>query len=146
MQSFQFRLDRVLSWRSKQLRMEENRLAACLDAMRALEMRIAAFQAGRLAIERDVLQQRAIPAAEFMQLGRYRLHAQRQEIDFGEQRRAGEKAIREQRERVQKAQQRVMLLEKLRERRLAEYRYAFHKELEAVAAEAHLSRWSRERP
>ena len=145
MQAFQFRLDRVLSWRSKQMRMEESRLATCLDAMRVLETRVAAFHAERLAIERDLLQQRAIPAAEFIQLGRYRLHAQRQEIEFGEQRRAGEKAMSEQRERVRKAQQRVMLLEKLRERRLAEYRYAFHQELETVAAEAHLSRWSRER-
>jgi len=143
MQSFRFRLDRVLELRRKQSRMEENRLAACLEALHALERRIAQFQAERLVIERELLQRSAIPAAEFANLGRYRLRAQKQEIEFEEQRRRGELAVAEQRARVRKAQQRVMLLEKLRERRLAEYRYALDRELESVAAWAHLSRWSR---
>jgi hypothetical protein len=144
MRSFQFRLDRVLSWRGKQLKMEENRLAACLDALHTLERAIARFRAERLVVERDLLQLRSIPAAEFINLSRYRLRAQKQEIEFGEQRQRSEKAVGDQRALVQKAQQRVMLLEKLRDRRLVEYRYARDRELEEVAAEAHLSRWSRE--
>jgi flagellar biosynthesis chaperone FliJ len=143
MHSFQFRLDRVLTWRAKQAQMEENRLAACLGAHKLLEGRIAQFQAERLIVERDLLEQHAIPAAEFMHLARYRLRAQRQEIDFNEQRRNSEKIVGEQRGRVQKAQQRVRLLEKLRERRLSEYRYAFDRELETVAEEAHNSRRAR---
>ena len=144
MRSFEFRLDRVLAWRGKQLTMEENRLAQCLDAIRALETRIAAFRAERWNIERELLDLPAIPAAEFVNLARYRLRARQQEFEFEQKRQLGQKAAAEQRERVRKAQQRVMLLEKLRTRRLEEYRYALNQELETVAAEAHLSRWSRE--
>ncbi len=143
MQSFQFRLDRVLAWRQKQQRMEENRLAVCLDALHSLERTIATFEAERLGIEQELLQRKAIPAAEFVNLGRYRLRAQKQQADFEEQRRRGRGAVNEQTTRVQKAEQRVLLLQKLRERRMAEYRYALDRELETVAAEAHMSRWSR---
>ena len=144
MRSFEFRLDRVLAWRGKQLSMEESRLAQCLDAIRILEARIAAFRAERWNIERELLDLPSIPAAEFVNLARYRLRARQQEFEFEEKRQLGEKAAAEQRERVRKAQQRVMLLEKLRNKRLEEYRYALNQELETVAAEAHLSRWSRE--
>jgi hypothetical protein len=46
---------------------------------------------------------------------------------------------------VQQAQQRVRLLEKLRDRRLAEYSIAAGRELEEAAAEAFLVRWSQAR-
>ena len=144
MRSFEFRLDRVLAWRGKQLTMEENRLAQCLDAIHILETRIAAFRAERWNIERELLHLPSIPASDFVNLARYRLRARQQEFEFEEKRQFGLKAAAEQRERVRKAQQRVMLLEKLRTRRLEEYRYALNQELETVAAEAHLSRWSRE--
>jgi hypothetical protein len=48
----------------------------------------------------------------------------------------------EQRARVQRAQQGVKLLEKMRERRLEEHTSLAGRELEQVAAEAYLSRWS----
>jgi hypothetical protein len=39
-QRFQFRLERVLEWRRKKCRMEENRLTACLGLVRATERKI----------------------------------------------------------------------------------------------------------
>jgi hypothetical protein len=47
--------------------------------------------------------------------------------------------------RVQQAQQRVRLLEKMRERRLVEYNSGAARELEEAAAEAYLVQWSQAR-
>ena len=43
------------------------------------------------------------------------------------------------------ARRRCRLLEKLKERRLAEWRAAAEREIEALAAEAFLTRWNQER-
>ncbi len=121
MQSFRFRLDRVLAWYRKKCRIEENRLAELLEAIRLMEERIAQFQAERLAIERELLVRREIAAADFANLGRYRLRAQEMDVQFAVERRRRETAVTEQRKHVQKAQRQVKLVEKLRERRAIEY-------------------------
>jgi len=143
MQRFQFRLDRVLEWYRKKCRMEESRLAACLARVYATERSIRQLLAERDAIEHELLVRTAIPAADFQNLGRYRLRAAKEEIDLSEERRRRLAAAAEQRARVQKAQQRVKLVEKMRERRLEEHNIAFARELENVAAEAYLAKWPR---
>ena len=139
MQSFRFRLDRVLTWYRKKCRIEENRLAERLEEMRILDARIARFQAERLAIERELLAHLEIPAADFASLGRYRLRAQDRELEFAQERGRVEAVLTEQRARVQQAQRRVKLVEKLRERRAAEYAVLADRELETLAAEAYLA-------
>ena len=47
---------------------------------------------------------------------------------------------------VQEAQRRVRLVEKLRDRRLAEYSYAEDHALENLAAEAYLAKWNKPAP
>ena len=145
MQRFQFRLDRVLDWRRKQCEVEESRLAACLAVAQDTERRIEALRAERTAIDRELLSRPAIPAADFLNLSRYRLRAGKEELDLGEERRQRMQAAAEQRVRVLQAQRRVKLLEKMRDRRLAEYDIAAARELEQAAAEAFLVRWSQAR-
>jgi flagellar export protein FliJ len=145
MQRFRFRLDRVLEWRRKKYRLEETRLAECVALVRAAERRIEQLRDERASIERELLQRLAIPAADFLNLGRYRLRVDKEKIDLTEERRRRLQAAAEQRARVQQAQQRVKLLEKMRERRLEEYIAADNRELEALAAEAFLSRWPHSR-
>ena len=72
MQRVQFRLDRVLEWRRKQCGMEENRLAACLIHVQDTERKTEALRAERTAIDRELLTRQAIPAVDFLNLGRYR--------------------------------------------------------------------------
>jgi flagellar biosynthesis chaperone FliJ len=141
MKEFRFRLDRVLEWRRKKYRMEETRLAACVALVHATERKIEQLRAERASIERELLQRRAIPATDFINLGRYRLRAGKEEIGLAEERRCHLLAAAEQRARVQQAQQRVKLLEKMRERRLEEHTAAVSRELENLAAEAFLARW-----
>ncbi len=145
MQRFQFRLDRVLNYRRKQCGMEESRLAACLVLVQDTERKIEGLRAERTAIDRELLERQAIPAADFLNLGRYRMRAGKEELDLGEERRQRLQSAAEQRVRVQQAQQRVKLLEKMRDRRLAEYNIGAARELEEAAAEAFLVRWSQAR-
>lgn len=142
MQRFQFRLDRVLDWRRKQCGIEENRLAACLALVQDTERKIEALRVERNAIDRELLSRVAIPAADFLNLDRYRTRVGKEEGELGEERRQRLQSAAEQRARVQQAQQRVRLLEKMRDRRLAEYNLNAARELEEAAAEAFLVRWS----
>jgi hypothetical protein len=142
MQRFQFRLDRVLEWRRKQCQMEEKRLADCLVLAQAAKRKMAQLQAERASVERELLERSAIPAADFVNLGRYRLRADKEEIQAAEERRQRLLSAAEQRTRVQRARQRVRLLEKMRDRRLEEHTAAASRELENLAAEAYLSRWA----
>src|SRR5579863_7711015 len=107
MQTFRFRLERVLEWYRRKCRIEENRLAEGLEAMRQLDTRIARFQAERVTIERDLLVRTEVPAADFASLGRYRLRAREQDAEFGDQRKRQERSIAEQRIRVHQAQRKV---------------------------------------
>jgi flagellar export protein FliJ len=143
MQRFRFRLDRVLDWRRKEYRVEETRLAACVALVHAIEKKIERLRAERASIESDLLGRDAIPAADFANLGRYRLRADKERIELSEQRRQGLLSAAGQRARVQQAEQRVKLLEKMRERRLEEHTAAVNHELENLAAEAYLARWPR---
>jgi hypothetical protein len=145
MQRFQFRLERVLEWRRKQCRMEENRLAACFGLVQAAERKIEQLKAERTAIDRELLTRYAIPAADLLNLGLYRLRANQQETELAEERRQRVLSASEQCARVQRAQRNVKLLEKLKERRLEEHAVLAGRELEAVAAEAYLARWSQSR-
>ena len=141
MRSFQFRLHRVLDWYRKKQQVEEARLAECRNALIAVEGKIARLMAERASIDRDLLSRAAVPAADFLNLGRYRLRAQRLETEYIQERQRAELACREQMERVQKAQRQVKLLEKLQERRLDEYTYSVNRELDNLAAEAFLATW-----
>jgi flagellar export protein FliJ len=143
MQRFRFRLDRVLEWRRKEYRVEETHLAASVAQVRVTEGKIERLRTERASIERELLLRAAIPAADFLNLGRYRLRADKEEIGLAEERRQRLLAAAERRARVQQAQQRVKLLEKMRERRLEEHTAAANLELESMAAEAYLARWSR---
>jgi hypothetical protein len=143
MQRFRFRLDRVLDWYRKKSQMEESRLAVCLDRVRDAERKIDRLRTEREAIEGELLGRSAIPAADFLNLSCYRLRANQEETSLAEERRERLASTAEQRVRVQRAQQRVKLLEKVRARRLEEHTAAAAYELEKLAADAYLARWSK---
>jgi len=145
MQRFQFRLERVLGWRRKKCQIEENRLAVCHGLMHATERQIEHLRVERASIDQELLERAAIPAVDFLNLSHYRLRAGQEAIELANQLQQRVQSASEQRARVQRAQQAVKLLEKLRERRLEEHTTLAGRELEQVAAEAYLSRWSQSR-
>jgi flagellar biosynthesis chaperone FliJ len=142
MQAFRFRLEKVLEWYTRQYELEERRLTACLAALTDARAAIAALLAERLAIERDMLARKAIPAPDFVALGLYRLGARKRELELNGIRERCEADVEAQRLKLRAAERRVRLVEKLRGRRLAEYTYAETRELEELASDAFFSKWA----
>lgn len=142
MQTFRFRLAKVLEWYTRQYELEERRMTVCLAALADVKTAIAALLAERLSVERDVISRISIPAREFAALGLYRLGAKKRELDLNVARERCETEVEAQRLKLQAAERRVRLIEKLRERRVAEYVYAETRELEELASDAFFAKWA----
>ena len=141
MATFQFRLQRVLEWYQTQCDVEENRLALCLAALNKVQESIARLQAESLSTERDVISGSSISGRDLASLGLYRLRARIQAAELEQERVRRSREVDAQMSVVQKAQRRLRLVEKLRDRRLSEHLYAEDRALETLAAEAYQSKW-----
>ena len=142
MHAFDFPLRRALAWRITQMELEENKLRQMSAVLEEL-----ALAAVRLDLVRDRAEQavREAPAADASDLWalaayRQRLIAERAALDA--RRQGCENEVATQRQRVMEAQRRCRLLEKLEERRRAEWQTQANQELESLAAESFLARWN----
>ena len=142
MQTFRFRLEKVLEWYTRQYELEERRLTVCLAALADARSAIASLQAERLTVEGDMVSRKSIPACDFMALGLYRLGARKRELELDGVRERCEAEVEAQRIKLRAAERRVRLFEKLRERRVAEHVYAETRELEELAADAFFAKWA----
>jgi flagellar export protein FliJ len=142
MQAFRFRLEKVLEWYTRQYEQEERRLTVCLAALAEAKVAIAALLAERVSIESDVLSRASIAAQELAALSLYRIGAKKRELELNAVRDRCAADVEAQRIKLQAAERRVRLLEKLRERRVAEYTYAETRELEELAQDAYFSKWA----
>jgi hypothetical protein len=75
-------------------------------------------------------------------LGLYRLGAKKRELDLHGVRDHRQAEVEAQRLKLRAAERRLRLVEKLRERRVAEYTYAETRELEELASDAYFSKWA----
>lgn len=141
MQPFRFSLEHVLSWNRKLAETEESRFQSCLAGLRKVQEAIAELKAERIVVEQGVVHNAKIPAQDLAALGPYRIRVATQEANLNSEQRRRQHALDEQREKLVTSQRRVKLLEKLRERRLAEHVYRTDKELEETAAEAYAARF-----
>jgi len=143
MPAFRFRLAKALDWYREQCKIEEGRLANCVAALSAATECVARLEAERLAVDRETIAQASIAGCELAALGLYRLGAAEAAARLEEERRQRSSAVDRQRVVVQAARRRLKLLEKLRERRLAEHVQAEEREMENSAAESFLAKWVR---
>jgi flagellar export protein FliJ len=142
MQTFRFRLARVLEWYTRQYELEERCLTACLAALADAKAAIASLLAEHLSVEREMLSRKSIPANEFAALGLYRLGVKKRGVELDGVRERCQADVEAQRLKLRAAERRLRLVEKLRERRLAEYTYAESRELEELASDAFFSKWA----
>jgi len=142
MQTFRFRLAKVLEWYTRQYELEERRLTACLAALADAKAAIASLLAERLSVEGELLSRKSIPANDLAALGLYRLGAKKRELDLHVVRDRCQAEVEAQRLQLRAAERRLRLVEKLRERRVAEYTYAENRELEELASDAFFAKWA----
>lgn len=140
---FRFRLARVMDWYEKQSQLEAERLRMCAEQVIRTQKEIEEHQKNVLAHQMELLAKPNPDPHELAALGPFQKKAKRQEHKLRQKLHKNEEETERQRAVSQAAQRRVRLIEKLRERRLAEHEYEFNRELEELASEAFLARYAR---
>ena len=143
MKKFSFRLQRVLEWRDAQARLEEGRLGVLRAAVQASESAIAAIAQESEVASRQILTARSVSGEELAALGDHREQAIVRTMQLTLRRAEAQRAVDFQLKKVADRRREARLLERLRERRLSEWRHASDREIEHQAAENYLLRWNR---
>jgi hypothetical protein len=144
MRRFQFRLDSVLGWRTVELEIEEGRLEQLFAERRNWDAQALAVEDGRRDAAR-VLTAETLDGQQLAAFSFHRRHLEREAGRIAGRRADCEKRIALQQRKVAEAERKIRLLERLKERRLAEWTIEFNRELEAQASETFLSKWVRGR-
>jgi flagellar export protein FliJ len=131
----------VLSWRRTELRSEEARLGPLVAERARLEAADVDLGRAHAHAQEDLLASGPVNGAELEALAQYRVRLERQKIAVAQKAQQCRERIAAQQGRIIEAQRRARLLEKLRERRLEEWRNTGDREMENFAGEAFLARW-----
>lgn len=141
METFQFRLERILSWRRKEFEAEEARLGALVAVQKGLETSRREILAAWDRAGRQLVAGGSLYGSDLAALGGFRARLERDlEANARAHREAGERVANQQ-AKVIEAHRRIRLLEKLRQRKIEQWRAAWDRELENFAGEAFLARW-----
>lgn len=143
MKAFRFSLERALEWRRVELERAEARYKLQAAELAAIDRQRAESDAADLRAETEVRAWQPVSGEDLAALGAFRLGMRRQRVLLQARRRECEMTLAERQKEMMEARRRVRLLERLKERRLAEWRAAFDRELEQQAAESYLAQWGR---
>jgi len=141
MTNFQFPLQRVLEWRRTELAMEESKLGQAVAALAAVDSARAEVAAAALRAEVEVQRRSPLAGRDLHGLADYRMHVRVQDQALAARRIECVRQLAAQQVCMLEARRRCRLLERLRERRLAEWMLAQNRELEAVASESYMAQW-----
>ena len=141
MKTFYFNLEKALEWRRTELSREEARYKQQAAELAELDRRRAEVEASGIRAEVQVREWNPVGSGDLTALGFYRLRVKTEEAEIA--RRRDECAIKlaAQKQQMLEARRRCRLLERLKERRLAEWTAARDHELDEIAAESYLARW-----
>jgi len=139
MVSFRFRLERVLTWYRRSARIEEDRLRVILADYNQIDVDKKNVRDAREAAERTLAQSQVITAGDLAAISGF-AEGSRRDLLALDQKRAELEGIRtEQQQKLNLLRTKIRLMEKLRERRLAEHQAEEVKELDELAADAYRS-------
>jgi hypothetical protein len=113
----------------------------CRFAIAETEEKLAQLKAGSLATEHELFKRPAITAADLKALAEFRLKTIKLGRALAAEKQVRIQALEKQTQKLLAERHRLRLIEKLRERALAEYTLAADRELETLALECHLSKW-----
>jgi flagellar export protein FliJ len=144
MTPFRFRLEKVLQLRQKQLELEEAKYQQRVREAAELEAERSRMEAAGIGAETQVRAWSPVTGSDLAALANYRKYVAAQEQQIAVRHAEARKQAEEQQKAMLEARRRCQLLERLKERRLAEWQASADKELEQLAAESHLARLSRQ--
>jgi hypothetical protein len=143
MKSFQFPLDRALAWRRTQLELAEARLQQQLAVLADVDRARVELQAMGRRTEVEVRDFRPLGGGDLSALGSFRLLVKSQEKQLAGRRLEAMKELTIRQTAMREARGRCRLLERLKERRQAEWQVAADRELEELASDSYLAQWAR---
>ena len=145
MAQFHFSLERVMRWRSVEVAAERARLEVLVREQLRLQTQRAALIADKSKLDASLGTLPDLRGQDLRAATAFALRLKRQADNLKELLARCESEISVQRKKYQEAQRRFRLLEELRARRLAEWRYEQANELESLASESYLAHWNRDR-
>ncbi|HEY7392614.1 MAG TPA: hypothetical protein VH640_29100 [Bryobacteraceae bacterium] len=143
MTTFRFRLEKVLELRCKQLELEEAKYQQCVRQVADLQAERSRMEAAGIGAETQVRAWSPVTGNDLAALANYRKYIAAQEQQIAVRHDEAQKLAEEQQKAMLEARRRCELLERLKERKRAEWQAAADRELEQLAAESHLARLSR---
>jgi flagellar export protein FliJ len=143
MKSFRFSLQRVLDWRTLQMRQQEEKLGALQNTLAGIVYRENELMAAQVRSESSLLGLTSIDGSDLRALAAFQLRMQSERASLKAARSQCEAQVVEQRKLLLKARRDYRVLEKLKERRFRAWSYLSDRETEETAAEAYISRWVR---
>jgi flagellar export protein FliJ len=143
MTTFRFRLEKVLQWRRKQMELEEAKYQQRMREAAELEAERSRMEAAGIGAETQVRAWSPVTGNDLAALANYRKYVAAQERQIAVRHAEARQRAEAQQKAMMEARRHCQLLERLKERRLAEWQAAADKELEEIAAESHLARLSR---
>lgn len=141
MTRFHFPLEKVLDWRRKQLEIEEAKFRQRVAALAAVDQARAELDARAVQTEYEVRRWNSVGGGDLAALNSYRARVRIEATRLAERRAGCARAAAAQQALMLEARRRCRLLERLRERREAEWKTAAGRELEQIASESYLAQW-----
>jgi len=145
MARFHFPLEKVLRWRLAQLAVEEAKQKKLLQE----QVQLQTF-AAQLGVEKTKLSSSLgtlpdLRGEDLRAVTAYSLRLKRLAENIDEQSARCERNLAAQRKKCRDAERRCRLLEELKDRKAAEWRYQQERDLETLASEVYLANWERDR-
>lgn len=139
MQSFRFRLQRVLDWQQKVCQAEEEKLRLRLLEVAQCQEKLAKLSARSVAMEHEFLGQSAMIPPDLKAFAEFRRSTVKERRELAREQEKKEALLAEQRQKLLAERRKLQVFEKLRQRAWNEYTVAADKELEALGLESYLS-------
>ena len=146
MTSFHFPLQKALDWRRTQLDLAEARLRQQLAALADLDRARAELEAPGRRTEVAVREFHPLAGGDLSALGSFRLLVKVRERELAAKRVECQTELAVRQTALVEARRRCRLIEKLKERRWAEWQAARDRELEELASDSYLAQWTRRSP
>lgn len=143
MTAFKFRLQRVLHLRESQLKTEEFKLEALLQQRARMQAEIEAAQR-IVQSERQMMESATYStSAQWLAFEQFKRRAEKERAEALRKLAAHDEVVEKQRAVIVEARRAVLLLEKLREKRRADWQIGADKEMEELAADFSAAQWLR---
>lgn len=141
MKAFRFPFDRVRQWRAQQLEIEEARLQKLFQERNAIRAARTVLAEERLSEENAVRASGSATAQELSALDAFVRYVLAEYQRLNRLEADCEARITAQRQQVADARRRVELLDRLKEKRRAEWQLEFDREQENLSGELFLAKW-----